>query len=158
MMDDIDLIALLRSSTGYPKVTITLIDNRQLFKRALVLSRSDIGKATVQRFAGMRKDFAHISRTESQIADQAGLDPHQVLFDIQEPLYPDGLHLDLLKDDRLIPASDLSTTIKTMTDSQWDYWHASIYSPREHRDQVKKAAQEVLNLDLRTSSQKKLTD
>ena len=157
-MDDIDLIAMLRASKRYPKDIIGLIDNRTLFKRALVVGRPDIGTASVQRFAAMRDDLKQMDRIESQISDKVGLHHGYVLLDILEPLYPDGLDLKILKDGKVLHASSLSTAIKTMNDSQWDYWRMSVFSPAAGKEAVRKAALSVLNLDLKKSSQKKLTE
>ncbi len=155
-LDDVDLVSILRGSKGYAKEMMDRIDSRRLFKRALVLGRTELGKPSVQKLVGLKQDYKVVERVEREIAEGAGLEHGQVLLDILDPLYANGVDLKILKDRKLYNASEISTSIRTLQEAQWDYWFAYVFAPADSVEAVKKSALDVLGVEVKRTDQKRL--
>lgn len=155
-LDDFDMVSLMRNSKGYAGEIVQRIDSRRLFKRALVLGKAELGRQSIQKLLGMKEDYKVMERAERDIAGGAGLEYGQVILDIRGPLYSDGVNLKIWKDGKLYLASEVSTSIKTLQDAQWDYWFAYVFAPAESVEQVRKSALDVLGIEVKHTSQERL--
>jgi len=155
-LDDFDMVSLMRKSKGYVGEIMQRIDSRRLFKRALVLGKAELGRQSIQKLLGMKENYKVMERAEREIAEEAGLEYGQVILDIRDPLYSSGVNLKIWKDDRLYLASEVSTSIRTLQDAQWDYWFVYVFAPADSVEAVRKSALDVLGIELKHTSQERL--
>ena len=156
-LDDIEAIFRLRNSGGYPLKIIKRIDERKLFKRAAVMNRGLLGNST-EKLVKIGTKLKKIQKLENEIAQTAKLDPGQVLLDLPLPLHPKGETEVLVElKDRLVKAEEASVSIRTLEEAQWDYWNAMIFCDRRHKTAVAEATEKVLGVNLKGSTQEKLT-
>lgn len=149
-MDDIDLVAAMRNSTGYAGELSRRLDARKLYKRALYVGLEDVGK-------GVLKHRDKIQRAEHEIADLAGVDPQCVLVDI--PKTPEMLEMRAMikTDHRMIPLNEASHFVSILQEAHMDNWRMGVYSPKEHCEAVGKAARDYFDVK-KAIKQFKLTD
>jgi hypothetical protein len=142
-MDDISLLAFLRNTSGKAKRLITLIDNRCLYKRALVLTKRELGHKKIRRLLKIRKDPALHQEIEDQIAKTAKID--NVILDIPMPLYKKS-EINFLYESagQRTSAIEASTSIKTLATAQWDYWKVLVACPKKNLLACRRAAKKVL--------------
>ena len=138
-MDDIDLIAAMRSATGYAGELSRLLDARKLYKRALYVGLADVGKAVLRH-----RD--RIRRAEKEIAELAGVDPECVLVDI--PKTPEMLEMRAMikTDHKMIPLNEASHFVSILQEAHMDNWRMGVYSPKEHCESVGKAARDYFEV------------
>ena len=149
-MDDIDLVAAMRNSTGYAGELSRRLDARKLYKRALYVGLEDVGK-------GVLKHRDKIQRAEHEIAELAGVDPQCVLVDI--PKTPEMLEMRAMikTDHRMIPLNEASHFVSILQEAHMDNWRMGVYSPKEHCEAVGKAARDYFDVK-KAIKQFKLTD
>jgi len=149
-MDDIDLVAAMRNSTGYAEELSKRLDTRKLYKRALYVGLEDVGK-------GVLKYRDKIHRVETEIAELAGVDPQYVLVDI--PKTPEMLEMRAMikSDRRMIPLNEASHFVSILQEAHMDNWRMGVYSPREYCQAVGKAAKDYFEVK-KAIKQFKLTD
>mgnify|MGYP000988684431 CR=1 FL=1 len=149
-MDDIDLIAAMRNSTGYAKELSRRLDTRKLYKRALYVGLEDVGK-------GVLKYRDKIQRVESEIAELAGVDPEYVLVDI--PKTPEMLEMRAMikSDHRIVTLNEASHFVSILQEAQMDNWRMGVYSPKEYCETVGKAAKDYFEVK-KAIKQFKITD
>lgn len=156
-LDDIGAVTRLRNSGGYPLGMMDRIDNRRLFKRAAVMNRGLLGKST-EKLVNIATKFNKILKLEDEIAKAAKLEPGEVILDIPIPLHPKGESEVLVElRDRLVKADEASVSIRTLEEAQWDYWNSMVFCDRRHKSAVVQATEKVLGVNLRGSTQEKLT-
>jgi len=149
-LDDIDLVAAMRTATGNAKELAWRLDARKLYKRAMYMGLKETGK-------GVLKYRDKIQRTENEIAEMAGVDPQYVLLDI--PKTPEMLEMRaMIKTDHIMtPLNEASHFVSTLQEAHMDNWRMGIYSPKEHCEAVEKAARDYFDIK-KTIKQFKLTD
>lgn len=149
-MDDIDLIAAMRSSKGYGGELARRLDSRNLYKRALYTGLEDAGK-------GVLKHRDKIERAEKEIAELAGVDQECVLVDI--PKTPEMLEMKAMikTDHKLVSLNEASHFVSILQEAHMDNWRMGVYCPREHCEAVGKAAKEYFNIK-KVTKQFKLSD
>jgi HD superfamily phosphohydrolase len=149
-MDDIDLVAAMRTTTGYAGELSRLLDARKLYKRALYVGLADVGKAVLRH-----RD--RIRRTEKEIAELAGVDPEYVLVDI--PKTPEMLEMQAMikTDHKMIPLNEASHFVSILQEAHMDNWRMGVYSPKAHCETVGKAARDYFEVK-KPMKQFKLSD
>lgn len=149
-MDDIDLLAAMRSATGYAQDLSRRLDARKLYKRALYAGLEDTG-------IGVLKYRDKIQRAEIEIAELAGVEPEHVLVDI--PKTPEMLEIRaMIKDEhRIIPLNEASHFVSILQEAHMDNWRMGVYSPKEHCEAVGKAARDYFGVK-KSLKQFKLTE
>jgi len=149
-MDDIDLIASMRNSSGHGGELTRRLDARKLYKRALYTGLEEAGK-------GVLKYRDKIERAEKEIAELAGVDQECVLVDI--PKTPEMLEMKAMikTDHKMILLKDASHFVSILQEAHMDNWRMGVYSPKEHCEAVGKAAKEYFNIK-KATKQFKLSD
>lgn len=149
-MDDIDLIAAMRNSSGHGGELSRRLDARKLYKRALYTGLEEAGK-------GVLKYRDKIERAEKEIAELAGVGQECVLVDI--PKTPEMLEMKAMikTDHKMIPLKDASHFVSILQEAHMDNWRIGVYSPKEHCEAVGKAAKEYFNIK-KATKQFKLND
>lgn len=149
-MDDIDLVAAMRNTTGYAGELSRRLDTRKLYKRALYVGLGDTGKAVLRH-----RD--RIRRAENEIAELAGVDPRYVLVDI--PKTPEMLEMRAMikTDHKIIPLNEASHFVSILQEADMDNWRMGVYSLKEHCDAVGKAARDYFDVK-KAIKQFKLSD
>lgn len=149
-MDDIDLVAAMRNSTGYAEELSQRLDARKLYKRTLYVGLEDVGK-------GVLKYRDKIQRVETEIAELAGVDPQYVLVDI--PKTPEMLEMRAMikSDRRMTPLNEASHFVSILQEAHMGNWRMGVYSPREYCQAVGKAAKDYFEVK-KAIKQFKLTD
>ncbi|AKB27352.1 Putative dNTP triphosphohydrolase, Archaeal subgroup [Methanosarcina siciliae T4/M] len=149
-MDDIDLVAAMRNSSGHGGELSKRLDARKLYKRALYTGLGEAGK-------GVLKYRDKIERAEKEIAELAGVDQECVLVDI--PKTPEMLEMKAMikTDHKIIPLKEASHFVSILQEAHMDNWRMGAYSPKEHCEAVGKAAKEYFNIK-KATKQFKLSD
>ncbi|AKB35249.1 Putative dNTP triphosphohydrolase, Archaeal subgroup [Methanosarcina siciliae C2J] len=149
-MDDIDLVAAMRNSSGHGEELSKRLDARKLYKRALYTGLGEAGK-------GVLKYRDKIERAEKEIAELAGVDQECVLVDI--PKTPEMLEMKAMikTDHKIIPLKEASHFVSILQEAHMDNWRMGVYSPKEHCEAVGKAAKEYFNIK-KATKQFKLSD
>jgi len=134
-MDDISLVTVLKEEKGIPRDVATRILNRDLFKRAVFLSPSELGD--LDQLLEMSQDRARVRALEDEIAGSAGLAPGSVLADIQAKPSLDDVRIKVLSESKVGLLEERSALVRSLTEAQWDYWRFGVYCARENVERVK---------------------
>ncbi|WP_340819376.1 HD domain-containing protein [Methanolobus sp. WCC4] len=149
-MDDSRIQEMIRNDDGYAGELAHRLDNRKLYKRALYVGFDEVGE-------GALKHRKNIKRVEAEIAEDVGIDPECVLIDI--PRKPDIAEMKALVkvNSRMLRLDEASNVVATLEEAHLDNWKMGVYTPKEHRDEVAKAARDFFEVK-RTLKQFRLTD
>jgi HD superfamily phosphohydrolase len=136
------LYSLLRSPDPTAKSLALRLYHRQLYKRALYVSREQVNTAALQ---GHRS----LSATRSiarEIAGQAGIDFPLVLVDI--PRLPGAMEIGVQVKSRhmVVGFEEVSPLVTTLNETRREQWRLGVYTLPEYRDRVATAAAEVLHV------------
>lgn len=142
-MDDATCMYTLRTSEN--PVSRELADRiygRRLYKRALYASSDQVNIAAFQDGAPIHQ----IRKYAEQIAERAGIRPHEVLVDI--PSIPSELSLGVRVKNRhaVVAFEEISPRIRTLNATRREQWRLGVYTLPEYRDQVAEAGCEVLHV------------
>ena len=139
--------ALLSSPDPAARDLSTRIYQRRLYKRALYVGRDQVNASRMARFC----PHLQRSRISATIADEAGLDPSQVLLDI--PHFPGDMSLpvQVQNRDRVVGLAALSPLLNTLNETRRGQWRLGVYTPPEHRDRVAGIAEGVLHVKPQTT-------
>ncbi|BDC36001.1 MAG: HD domain-containing protein [Candidatus Methanoliparum thermophilum] len=138
-MDDYEIHMLLKNSSGYPKRIIDRIETRNLFKRAIYQDISIFDEKTIYEYKTNREKY------EMEIAQSAGIDERYVILDIPE-YHKDSFDIPFRIDDEIKSLKDVSSLIRVLDKAEADDWKFGIYTLKEYKDKVKKAAYDILNI------------
>ncbi|SFM44138.1 HD domain-containing protein [Methanolobus profundi] len=149
-MDDPRVFEMIRNDDGYAGELAHRLDNRKLYKRALYVGFDEVGE-------GALKHRKNIERVEAEIADDVGIDPEYVLIDI--PRNPEIAEMKALVkvNNRMLRLDEASNVVATLEQAHRDNWKMGVYTPKEYRDDVAKAARNFFEVK-RTMKQFRLTD
>jgi HD superfamily phosphohydrolase len=87
----------------------------------------------------------------------AGIDPTDVLIDIpRSPEIPELKALVKLNG-RMVRLDEASYVVATLEQAHWDNWKMGVYTPKEFREKVGKAAREFFEVK-KTTKQFRLTE
>ncbi|MBW6471168.1 MAG: HD domain-containing protein, partial [Methanosarcinaceae archaeon] len=140
----------LRADEGYAGELAQRLDERRLYKRALYVGFDSVGE-NVLRHRG------NIERVEAEIAEMAGIETEDVLIDI--PKTPDIAEMKALVklNGKMLRLDEASHIVATLERAHKDNWKMGVYTPKEHRDSVGKAAREIFEVK-KTTKQFRLTE
>ena len=142
-MDDYDLLSKIKKNSGFAGELIRWIENRSLYKRALVLDTEELGD-NYTSFVEMSKNPEGLAKLENELLDSTKLESGEILIDIPQPLYTSEAEASILWKDEAKKLHEVSPLAKALKDAQWRYWNVSVYCAAKHLDKVSKAAKEIL--------------
>jgi hypothetical protein len=142
-MDDSTCLQALRTSASPVARDLShRLYERRLYKRALYVGSGQVNAVPFQDgiAIGRCREFAR------QIAECAGISPHEVLMDI--PPIPGELSLGVRVKNRHIVVSfdEISPRIRTFNATRREQWRLGIYTLPEFRERVAEAGCEVLHI------------
>ncbi|WP_321429335.1 HD domain-containing protein [uncultured Methanolobus sp.] len=149
-IDDSGLLEMIRNDDGYAGELAHRLDNRKLYKRALYVGFDEVGK-------GVLKHRKNIKRVEAEIASEVGIDAESVLIDI--PRDPEIAEMKALVkiNNKMLRLDEASHVVSTLEQAHRDNWKMGVYTPKEHREAVGKAAKNFFEVK-RTTKQFRLTE
>ncbi|HIE32013.1 MAG TPA: HD domain-containing protein [Methanosarcinales archaeon] len=132
-MDDQDLFVQMQSYPGYPSEIADRLRNRRLFKRAIYVGFDAVGRSVLNHRNNAR-------RIEVELASGLGIDPEYVLIDIPKP--PDIVETgaNIMVNQRIRRLHEVSHLVAAIGHAQQDNWRMGVYTPSEHLDTVRRAA------------------
>jgi len=137
-MDDPQLMAAMTSAGGYPGEIIGRIRSRRLFKRAVY-----VGRDRLESPEKMGKE----GRIAEEIAELAGVDPLYVLVDNPGlPRIAEGNVPIVGEDGETRPLRGVSPLVTIMESAHLAAWRLGVYTIKEYRDRVRKAAVSLLKV------------
>lgn len=134
-MDDVSLTNEFLSRGGRGGSMMRRILDRNLYKRAIYISRDEI--PDMKYLMEMSGNRARIRELEDEIASASGLESGDVLVDIQSPPGLDEMEIKVLRGNQLEFLRERSPLVMSLRDAQWNYWRFGIYCPLEHLDRVR---------------------
>ncbi|MGM0771739.1 MAG: HD domain-containing protein [Halobacteriota archaeon] len=149
-MEDGRLFEMIRDDNGYAGELAKRLDERRLYKRALHVGIEAVGE-NVLRYRGK------VERVENEIAEMVGIDSQEILIDI--PKRPEIAEMKALikADGKMLRLDEASNIVATIENAHQDNWRMGVYTIKEHREKVRKAAEEFFETKKRTK-QFRLTD
>lgn len=141
LMDDHEAHSHLLDQGGRAEKLYSKIKDRELYKTAL---KWDVDRVSRDQLRELEESIESPVELEAEIADEAGLDEHQVLID--KPWTPEIQEMDVKvkKSGRVRNLEKFSPIPEALTEAEWRLVHMSVYCPRGHRGTVKAVAEEVL--------------
>ena len=137
-MDDYELNMIMRGSEGYSREIIERINNRRLFKRAIFVGPRSINIASLIR--ENRKIL------EKEIAERSGVDEKYVILDIPKEPKMEEMKANIVIGEDVKRLDDVSQLVKMLELAQWENYRVGVYTPKEHKEDVAKAARDILNV------------
>lgn len=149
-MDDGEIFGIIRNDDGYAGDLANRLLNRKLYKRALYVGLEEVGE-------GVIKHRKNIPRIEAEIADIVGIDPKDILIDI--PGRPEIAEMKALvkMSGKMQRLDEVSHVVATLEHAHRDNWRMGVYTPKEHREAVGKAARDLFEVK-KVTKQFLLTD
>ncbi len=148
-MIDSELMAKLKSQGGFSKEIALMLKYRNLFKRALVISKGKAHESEMEVISSLREP-RNRTRTEEEICRRVGIPGAYVIIDvperelqITEPRIK-ATNVKILDDDRLKPLSKLSPLAKALEVRDVYDWEIMVFAAPKHMDKVEKVAKKVL--------------
>jgi HD superfamily phosphohydrolase len=149
-MDDAHLLHIMRSDAGYGGRLAQRLEERRLYKRALYVGFDEVTESVL-------KHRGNIRRIEAEIAGMVGIEPTDVLIDMpRSPEIPELKALVKLNG-KMVRLDEASYVVATLEKAHWDNWKMGVYTPKEFRDDVGKAAREFFEVK-KTTKQFRLTE
>ncbi len=139
-MDDLTLLTTLKASGGMPAEMVRRILERDLFKRAVYLPSDRV--PDLGGLLQMSGDRARIRALEDEIAQSAGLDPGDVLVDIQNPPSTEEIGIKVLRGGKVEFLEERSPLVKSLKEAEWNYWRFGVYCPKDHLEDVREVCEE----------------
>lgn len=140
-MDDMSIMSKLLSFENFSSELMQRIENRKLYKKALVLSKEELG-AKCKKLLSLKKK--KLEALEVEIQEKCKLEKGEVLLDIPKPLYVEEAKATVLSNKRVISLEKISPLVKGMEESQWNYWNIAVYCDEENLKKVKRVAKEII--------------
>ncbi|PWR71112.1 HD domain-containing protein [Methanospirillum stamsii] len=115
---------------------------RHLYKRAVYIGKDNVREA--HRLTS--ESFLHERTLAEKVAEEAGVDPEQVLVDI--PAFPRDIWMEVEVQDRnsLYPLEEVSPLVTTLNETRRSQWRLGVYAPEGLTDVVSEAARSVLSI------------
>jgi HD superfamily phosphohydrolase len=140
-MDDHALIVALRSCEATADY-VRQLDTRDLYKRAVWAELDDVPEWLLD------VDHERVRELEREVADEAAVDPEQVIFDVPgRPSMPESTSRVVVNGEIRRLASQ-STLVRALVTAQRDQWRVGVYALEGVTDRVGRATERVLGLDL----------
>ncbi len=140
-MDDADLLVALRSYDETEPIARRL-DTRSLYKRAVWAEVRDVPDAII--------DAGHdtVREYEREIAASAGVDHESVILDIPDQPRMRESTSRVVVNGEVRTLGSQSTLVAALRRAQHEQWRLGVYAPEGDTDQVGRATEDVLGLDL----------
>ncbi|MDY6931594.1 MAG: HD domain-containing protein [Halobacteriota archaeon] len=145
VMDDYELNTKMRQSEGYSQEIIEMINNRNLFKRAIYAGVDSIN------IGSLRKENRRL--LEKEIAKRSGVDEKYVILDIPKEPKMEEMKANIVIGDDVKRLEEVSELVKMLELAQWENYKIGVYTLKKHKEDVAKAACEVLNVDKKPKQQ-----
>jgi uncharacterized protein len=149
LIGDCELASRLKACGGATSRIMILLDHRRLYKRTLMLPVSGLEDGQLERLLEL-SEYRRRKEKESEIAERAGVDESEVILDIpnrslllSEPRIG-KTDIPILDGDRGKPLSRYSPLAKAIQSRGVHDWAVMVSTPREHREDVERAAMRVL--------------
>lgn len=140
--DDSEINIALRNAKGYPKEMVTRIDERRLFKRAVYTKINELPEGIAEELSEEQR----LREVEEEISKRAGVDKQYVLLDFQkqkgEELEESAAKVVIGNEFKSL--REVSSLVSMLSRVFEEKYKIGVYTPEEHRAEVKKAAEEVL--------------
>ncbi len=149
-MDDSQIFEILRSDNGYPGEMMQRINERHLYKRALYTGFESVDEKVL-------KQRKNIHRIEKEIAENAGVEEKDVLIDIPSLSQIEEMNAQIKFNGKMMYLDQASHIVATLENAHRDNWRMGVYTPTEHREVVRKAAEDFFDVKKQTK-QYRLTD
>ncbi|MGB1585822.1 MAG: HD domain-containing protein [Thermoplasmatota archaeon] len=132
---DDQLLWTLRQAGGRAAQLIDALDRRRLHKRAWEIQPTQLPDAASLSEPKRRDAMA------AAIADAAGVEVHDVLFDApSQPRFKElGLQV-LRRSGDIVPLREASQLVAALDAARYDHWRFWVFAPKAHVDAVRKAA------------------
>ncbi|QLC50959.1 HD domain-containing protein [Methanolobus zinderi] len=149
-MDDSRTFEMIRNNGGYAAELASKLDDRKLYKRALYVGFDEVGE-------GVLRHRKNVRRIEAEIADMVGINSREVLIDI--PRDPEIVEMKALVkvNGRMLRLDETSHVVATLEQAHMDNWKMGVYTTKEHREKVGKAARDFFDVK-KTVKQFRLTE
>jgi len=133
---------LLHSPSEVARVLMEQIYARTLYKRAVYVGMEQVSAALLARHPtpGEQRTIT------TEIADAAGVPPHEVLLDI--PVFPQAMsiHVVVRNRHRAIGLEEISPLVTTLNETRRGQWRLGVYTPQANVPAVATAAREILRI------------
>ena len=141
---DDGLLGRLRSAGGTCAELVARLDERRLYKRA---REGRPEEAHLPLVKDLQDDHALRLRLAAEIADAAGVPHHHALLDVPKPpkFREAALHV-RFRDGTVRPLPEASRLVRVLQEARFDHWRWWVFSPKQDRDAVARAAEKVLGL------------
>jgi uncharacterized protein len=133
---------LLHAENSFVSSMTKALYERRLYKRALYVGKDDV--RDVHRLTS--ESFLHERDLAEKIAEEAGVNPEQILVDI--PAFPRDIWMDVQVQDRncLYPLEEASPLVTTLNETRRSQWKLGVYAPERLTEVVSDAARSVLSI------------
>jgi HD superfamily phosphohydrolase len=140
-MDDYTAHVELLNAENHASDIYSRIRDRRLFKTALDWSEDEISREGLKI---MEKRIEEPRKLEEKIADEAGIQKHEVIVD--PPKTPDihDINVEIRSSDSVKDLQDVSPVPESLTDAEWRTVSMKVYTPEENCERVRKVSEKVL--------------
>jgi len=144
-MDDSSiLVAMVKRCSEEVAQIVNSYANRWLYKRAYWKNWFQLEKEQLNMMLELQRNRVAIEEYEEEIANAAGVSPHEVCLDVPKaPILEEVRVKVLFKDGSVKELSEISPTAKSLSESFKYYWYFQVCSPREHVESVRRACQRI---------------
>ncbi len=133
-MDDHELVVALRNSDTTGEMGKRLAE-RRLYKRAVWKPRDEVPSGSLD---------AEPRELEREIADAAGVEPHEVIVDVSTPPRMAETEASVVVDGEKRRLEGVSPLVKTLMEVHEEGWKFGVYAPERSLDDVEKASERVV--------------
>lgn len=140
-MDDYTAHSQLNRSNGVASDLYRRINDRKLYKRAIVWGAEEISREGLK---SVKKRINDPRKLERRIAEEASVPAHEVIIDT--PSIPDTGKLDVkIKSGNSVrPLSRFSPIPEALEDARWRNVALRVYAPEQRLEEIKSCAEKVL--------------
>jgi HD superfamily phosphohydrolase len=133
-MDDHELVVALRNSDTKGEMGKRLAE-RRLYKRAVWKPRDEVPSRSLD---------VEPRELEREIADAAGVEPHEVIVDVSTPPRMAETEASVVVDGEKRRLEGVSPLVKTLMEVHEEGWRFGVYAPEGSLDDVEKASERVV--------------
>jgi HD superfamily phosphohydrolase len=133
-MDDHELVVALRQNDATAETGERLAE-RRLYKRAVWKPRDEVRDTALD---------ANPRALEDEIADDAGVEPHEVIVDLSTPPRMAETEASVVVDGEKRRLEDVSPLVRTLMELHEEGWRFGVYAPEEVLEDVERASKKVV--------------
>ena len=133
-MDDHELVVALRNSDTTGEMGKRLAE-RRLYKRAVWKPRDEVPSGSLD---------AEPRELEREIADAAGVEPHEVIVDVSTPPRMAETEASVVVDGEKRRLEGVSPLVRTLMEVHEEGWRFGVYAPEGSLEDVEKASERVV--------------